>query len=330
MSVRIHLRAIESHLPGVPISSGELDALTGGVSGRIEKNTGVLSRYHVTPDIHVADMGAAALSKTLTAAGMTIGELDLLIYAGASFDYPVPHTSVLIKSKLADDLITFPCLDVDTTCLSFLTALDIANLYLTSERYHTIAIVSSEIASRALTPKDEKVFGLFGDAAVAVILQTSNQNGYQQGYTKFTNFPSGALYAHVPVGGAAERGMTIPSDDPGYYFRMNGKSMIRLTTQHLDTFLSEMEDRSGKKIAAFDALITHQTSKYGNQYFEERYRPRSGQVIETLSDYGNCISASIPLGLEKWHKQQRSPEGKCILLLGTGAGLTLGAMVLEF
>ena len=328
--MKISIAAIEKFLPGEPIASEVLDRQTGGIHGRIEKNTGVRYRYCAPADMHVADMGAEVLKKALKKADLGVHELDLLLYAGASYDYPVPHTSVLIKSRLADDSMHFTCLDIDSTCLSFLNALDIAHLYLTSGRYKTIALITAEMASRALSPNDEKVYGLFGDAAVAIILQASAERGYQQGFTKFKNFPSGALFARVPVGGAVDRGMNANAEDPGYFFTMNGKGMIRLTTEHLEAFISDIEVQGGWPLSSFDALIIHQTSRYGNEYFEKRYQPGPGQLIETLSDHGNCIAASIPLGLEKWYVQEPQHSGKRILLLGTGAGLTLGSMVLEF
>jgi 3-oxoacyl-[acyl-carrier-protein] synthase-3 len=58
--------------------------------------------------------------------------------------------------------------------------------------------------------------------------------------------------------------------------------------------------------------------------------PNSEKVVETLADYGNCISASIPLGLEKLLNSEFETKGKKLLILGSGAGLSIGAQVLDF
>ncbi|MFN0203766.1 MAG: 3-oxoacyl-ACP synthase III family protein [Bacteroidia bacterium] len=328
--MKINILSLSKYLPKNRIASESMDSIAKGAIGRIEKNTGVKLRYHVSGEESVCQMGAEALSAALEKAQISIASLDLLIFSGTSFDYPVPHNAVIIKSKLADDSINFPCFDVDSTCLSFLNALDIAHLYLQAGRYKRIAIVCSEIASKALTPKDEKVFGLFGDAAVAIILEASESKGYTPIYTHFQNFPSGALYAYVPIGGAINRGFEASPEDIGYHFKMEGKKLIRLTTQCIAGFIHEIEQKTGIKITDFDKIITHQTSKYGNEFFLKHFKINPEKVVETLPFYGNCISASIPLGLEYLYHQDFDFTGKKILLLGSGAGLTIGGAVLVF
>jgi 3-oxoacyl-[acyl-carrier-protein] synthase-3 len=328
MSIKI--KAIEKQLPNKRIHSSEMDQLANGKVGRIEKHTGVEYRHHISGKESVCSLGAEALLKALETAQMNLSEIDLLIFSGASFDYPIPHNAAIIKSLVADDSIHFNCIDINSTCLSFLNALDIANMYLESNRYKSIALVCSEVSSRALTPKEEMVFGLFGDAAVALIIEKSETSGYRQTYADFINYPSGSLMAHVPIGGAINRGIHSEASDLGYYFKMNGKGLFRLATRHLDSLFERLENHLNMKLDDFDAIIPHQTSKMGNEYFLNHFKVRQEQVVETLSAYGNCISASIPLGLEKYYKQEKAATKQNILLFGSGAGVSLGAVVLSF
>ena len=322
--------AIEKYLPPNCVSSSQLDKHLGIRDGHLEKLTGVKTRYQITEgEQTVTDLGANALKLALKKANLQPADLDLLIATGAIFDYPVPNNSTLIKSKITDDKDTFPCVDVDSTCLSFLNGLDIAHLYLQSKRYHRIAIVSAEITSIGLSTKDEKTFGLFGDAAVAMIVE--NSEGYQPTFTRFVNYPSGALFATMPIGGVVNRGRHEHPQGEEYCFRMDGKKLIRLTTYHLDGFIKHLEAEKKLKLKDFDAIITHQTSKYGNEYFLRNFGLDHTKVVNTLTDFGNCVSASIPLGFEKYFNQNHGQlEGKKILILGAAAGVSLGGMVLEF
>lgn len=328
--MKFKIQSIAKYLPRQRIASETLDQIANGRIGRIEKNTGVQFRHHVSEDENVGMMGAAALTLALEKAQLQASDLDLLIFAGTSFDYPVPHNAAIIKSKITDDSVNFNCLDINSTCLSFLSALDVAHLYMQAGRHKRIAIVCSEIASKALAPHDEKVFGLFGDAAVALILEHSDTEGYMPIFTDFKNYPSGALYTLVPIGGAVNRGIYAEADDIGYQFKMDGKNLIRITTKHLDPFIHQIEQSAHCKINDFDKIITHQTSKYGNEYFLRHFGLDPQQVVETLPVYGNCISASIPLGLEHLWNNGFVAKNKKILLLGTGAGFTIGGMVLKF
>jgi 3-oxoacyl-[acyl-carrier-protein] synthase III len=332
--MKFTIKAIEKHLPGQSILSTTLDEQCDGLQGRIEKNTGVHHRYHAAQSETIASMAVSALEKTLNAAGLQPKDLDLLISCGASYDYPVPHNSVVIKSKLTDDSVNFNCIDVDSTCLSFLSAMDIAHLYLGSGRAKRIALVCSEIASCALTPSNEKVFGLFGDAAVAMIIERSEsddeKNSYHVEHTLFENYPSGAMHANVPLGGRVNRGQHAKADDEGYHFNMDGKNLIRLTQKHLDQFVQKMESHTGRKISEYDYHVTHQTSRYGNEYFQRNFNINPLTIIETLHMHGNCIAASIPLGLEKLINQEKNTKNMSVSILGTGAGLTLGSMSIRF
>jgi len=328
--MKIKIRSIEKYLPKKRFSSVELDKICNGREGRIEKNTGVKFRHHVDAAETVAEMGSLALKKALISAKLEPKDLDLLIFSGAAYEYPVPHTAVVIKSKITNDSVNFNCIDVDSTCLSFLSAMEIAHMYIELKKHHRIAIVCSEISSCALTPTEEKEFGLFGDASVAMIIEGTNHGGYTPIYTDFKNFPSGALYANVPIGGCSNRGKLNDSTDKGYNFKMDGKNLIRLTQKHINQFTDQMENSIGYKVRDFDYFVTHQTSRWGNEFFIRNFHVDQNKTIETLADYGNCISASIPLGIEKLFNSNQNLNQKKVMLLGTGAGLTLGTMALEF
>jgi len=53
-------------------------------------------------------------------------------------------------------------------------------------------------------------------------------------------------------------------------------------------------------------------------------------MIINLPLRGNCVSASIPLALAEAVHAGRIRRGDRVLLAGTGAGLTLGAMAITF
>lgn len=327
--MKIKIASIAHHVSDNKVSSGYLDLLRGKVQGSTEASTGVRNRHILSPNQSVAQFGAVALSRALDEAEMKPGDLDLLISAAASYDFPVPHNSAIIKSYIADDTALFNCFDVDATCLSFVNALEIACLYIQSGRYNTIAIVTSESASPGINPDDDHTFGLFGDAAVAVILQGTAVYGFQSVYVDYENYCSGAMYAKVPIGGAVQRFVPDPAEQD-FFFQMKGKELISLTLRYLPDFVRKMEVSTGMNINDFDAVIAHQTSKFGNMYFEKSFLNDNTRMVNTLEEYGNCIAASIPLGLEKWWRTVGKEEPYDVLLIGSAAGVTLGCMALRF
>lgn len=126
------------------------------------------------------------------------------------------------------------------------------------------------------------------------------------------------------------RGRGAQANDPGYQFNMDGKNLIRLTHRYLDQFVSKMESATGRKIQQYDYYVTHQTSRYGNEFYQRNFNLPTEKLVETLHNHGNCIAASIPMGLEKLLKSGVSVKEKSVNILGTGAGLTLGGMSIRF
>ncbi len=326
--MKIQIRAIEKYLPGTAVRSEQLEERMGIAKGWIEKNVGVKTRYWAAVEETVASMSATALQRALTAADLPPDGLDLLIYAGASYDYPIPHNAGRIKKALGT-AAKFPCFDVDATCLSFLNALDIAHLYFQRDSIRNVAIVSAEMASRALNPQDPKTYGLLGDAAVAVILTRSNE-GYEPIAPYFLNNPEGADLALIPIGGGINRGRDAGTPEEDYYFRMDGKRLISLTLQELTPFLKNYEKLTGIAIADYDYVIPHQTSRFGNEIFAKQYHLSERQLVHTIGCYGNCIAASIPLGLCELIHRKVELSNKNVLLIGSAAGLSLGAVTLKF
>jgi 3-oxoacyl-[acyl-carrier-protein] synthase-3 len=325
---RIKIRAIEKYLPGAPVTSGSLEQKLQLPVGWIEKNSGVTTRYWAGKQESVSTMGAEALRQALATADLTLADLDLLIAAGASYDYPIPFNAALIKKQLDSHQAPTPCFDIDSTCLSFLHALDVAHLYLQHRNVRRIAIVNAELASRSLNPLDAKTYSLFGDAAVAVILEAGETEGYRSLGSYFQNYTEGVELAKVPAGGAVEPGLNTAPDL--FYFQMQGKQMIKLTLEKLEDFMAGHVRQTGIQLPDYDFIIPHQTSRIGNELFTRKYSLEPERLILTLPSCGNCISASIPLGLEELYHSNRIQPGANVLLAGSAAGLSLGAVSLQF
>jgi 3-oxoacyl-[acyl-carrier-protein] synthase-3 len=327
--MNIAFRAISNYFPGEAVPSEVLDKRCGLKSGYIEKNTGVKFRHHASATETLAQMAAKALNKAMTSAGLKPSDIDLLLFTGASFDRPIPHNACLIKAQITDDSNPFPCFDIDSTCLSFVNGLDVAHLYIQTGRYNRIALVSAEMPSGCLNIKDPGTYGLFGDAAVAVIIEKGEAYNPLPGI--FSTYPSGAELAGIKYGGAEDRALEKDISDPNFFFKMEGRPMIQLSKKHLNNFIERLEAQSKIALQKMDYIFPHQSSKYGNMYFMEQYALQEKQVINTIEEYGNCISASIPLGLERiLNTKNIDLQHKNLLLIGTAAGFSLGGMVLKF
>ena len=56
----------------------------------------------------------------------------------------------------------------------------------------------------------------------------------------------------------------------------------------------------------------------------------AGQIVKTLDHLGNCVAALIPCTLYETVWQGRLQPGDGVLLVGTGAKLSLGGAILTY
>ena len=54
------------------------------------------------------------------------------------------------------------------------------------------------------------------------------------------------------------------------------------------------------------------------------------RVIDIYSEYGNQVAASMPTALYEGIEQGKIKRGDTVLLIGTGAGLTIGLTAFKY
>lgn len=313
------------------VTSEDLEQRHGIPAGWARRYSGVESRGHADVGGNT-DLGLRALQAALDDAGLEPRNLDLLICANATFDHAIPNSAAMLKRALLDAQPDpgFATMDVDTTCLSFVTALDVAAHLLDGRRYRTIAIVSSEIASRSLHPDRWETLTLFGDAAAAVILQydpdanSAFLGGLQQTWSE------GALDTLVRGGGNVQPFRDVPYHPDLHAFHMNGKQLLRLAKKYVPAFLDAFQSSTGVSLPDVDLFLPHQASKAGLMLFEALVDVPPERVMRNLETHGNCIAASIPLLLVEAIQTMRLVRGQVALLIGTSAGFSVGAVALRY
>lgn len=313
-----------------PISSEELEKTHQLPSGWAFRYSGVKQRHIATTE-HNGIMGARAAEKALEKAGKTLADIDMLISASGTFDYPIPNQASIIKSELKDShQYNFPAIDIDSTCLSFLTALDFAASILDGKKFKTILIVSSEISSKGTNPDNWETLTLFGDAAAAAIVsyETNSESSYIK---NLQHTYSAGVYNTIVEGGGIRHPFRDQSYDKELHsFKMNGKQLLRMAKQKLPVFLEEFFNNTNESLDTIDAIIPHQASKVGLMLLPQLFPISSEKIHTTLETHGNCIAASIPLTLSLAVDSKQINRGDKCLLIGTSAGFSIGATLLHF
>ncbi|HHO50357.1 MAG TPA: ketoacyl-ACP synthase III [Deltaproteobacteria bacterium] len=283
--------------------------------------TGVVERR--ISDESMAVLGARAACEALQGTAP-----DLIVNASLTPIQLIPDSSVFIQRELG--LEGIPSFSIHATCLSFLVGLQACGALIQAGSFRRILLVSAEQGSVCRDLSEPESAALIGDGAAAAVLERAptDSDSALLGFAMRT-YPAGA--AHTELRGCGTRRhpndpRTRPTDN---LFQMNGPRIYRMAYSHADEVLDDAFAQAGLSRGEVDLVVPHQAS--GPML---KAIPRFGfpehKVIDLISTYGNCIAASIPMALATAQQQGRLSRGDTVLLFGTGAGLSLAAMILRF
>jgi len=315
--------------PGLCVESAAFDARWALPVGTIERETGVAWRHHAAPGETAAHMGAAALRQALIAAQLRPEALDCIVSTTAVMQQAIPCLAAQIQAELGLGESGVPAFDVNATCLSFLTGLDLVTAAIEVGRFKTVGVVASEIASVGLDPDDRATAPLFGDGAAAAIVSAAPAGSTSRLLASdMATYGAGASACQLRAGGTAYPvGASLPGKG---FFEMDGKAVYRLARRHLPGFVSALLRRAGVATHELACVIPHQASGPAIDHMAAALGLPHDRVVRILPKFGNQVAASLPNALHEAVATGRVVRGDRVLLLGTGAGLALGGAVLVF
>ena len=178
---RAGILGVGSAVPPKVLTNDDLAARMETTDEWIASRTGIRARHIVEPGVLTSDLAAQAAHKALAHAGLAAGDLDLIILAGSTPDYPgsFPSTATVVQHKLgAANAAAF---DLGAVCSGFAYALHVAAQMVMSVANRHVLVIGAETLSRVLNWDDRSTAVLFGDGAGAVIVGEVSEGGYLGG-----------------------------------------------------------------------------------------------------------------------------------------------------
>lgn len=323
------IRASACYLPDRSIDAEDLDRRIGLKNGTSRKRYGVERRHYASPQENALYMGAQAARQALQNTDLSLKDIDLLLYASGTSHQALPYNAAGLLAELGG-CPTLACMDINATCLSFISALEFSQCAFASGRYRRILIVSSELASVGIGNNDPEIATLFADGAAAFVLQADSNNiGLRP--SLFRTYSEGYDYCQIRSGGSyfhPSRTDTQRFID-GAYFDMRGKQLYKLAAREMPGFLRDGLAKAGLRQSDIDYVVPHQASHSALAHLSKRLGFSSDIIINVFATMGNQIAASIPIALHQLRSGNPSLQGKNILLIGSAAGVSLGMGVLS-
>ncbi len=297
----------------------------------IRTRTGIVSR-HMAGWEPVWYMGAEAAKKAIKKAGINPEEIGLVIVCTITNDFLTPSVACIIQNEVG--AVNAAAFDLNAACSGFVYGVDTARRFLdTDSKMKYALVITSEALSRFMDFKDRGTCILFGDGATAAVIEKSDKL-----YSSHLGSDgSGAKYLYARSLDTAPEVAVEKEFDDGFEVKDNmhkliqdGKAVYKFAVNALPTAFEAAAEKVGITKDDIDYFVPHQANVRIIETAAKKLGVSMDKFIVTLDHYGNTSSSSIPLALNEAIDKGIIKRGMKIALIGFGAGLTYGGIVMEY
>ncbi len=310
------------YLPAPIETAAELAPRLGRDPAWIREVAGVDQRR--VADLPPVEMAARAARAALGAGPPP----DAVINASLTPQQLVPDTAVFVARALG--LSGVPAFSVHATCLSFLVGLQVAAGALHAGAARRVLVVSSEVATVGRDWAEPESAALLGDGAGAAVFERPAADSPSALLAlRMATYPDGAELAEI-TGFGTRHHPDDPATAPQHHrFHMRGGRLYRSTLPQVRRLLAALFDEAGVSPDDVRVVVPHQASGAALGALGALGFPPE-KVVDILAETGNCIAASIPMALARAQATGRIAPGDLVLLIGTGAGVSVAAALLRW
>ncbi|MGD9616167.1 MAG: beta-ketoacyl-ACP synthase III [Alphaproteobacteria bacterium] len=309
------------YLPERVVTNDELAARLDTSDAWIRQRTGIAERRVAAPGELTSDLAYEAARRALERAGMSGGDLDLIVLATATPDQTFPATAVKVQARLG--MKRGAAFDVQAVCSGFIFALAVADNALRLGQARTALVIGAETFSRILDWRDRGTCVLFGDGAGALVLQAVPETANR-----------GILSTHLHSDGRQHDILYVDggpsSTGAAGVLRMEGREVFRQAVTHLAAVVDEALMANGLTGADIDWLVPHQANTRIIEAVGRRLGLGADRTVVTIERHANTSAASIPLALDEAVGDGRIQPGHLVLIEALGGGLTWGAGIVRW
>ena len=325
---RAGILGVGSYAPPQVVTNDELAARMETTDEWIRSRTGIRARRVAAPEVATSDLALAAAKNALADAALSSTDLDLIIVATGTPDYPgsFPSTAAVVQEALGAKRAA--AFDLGAVCAGFSYALHVAAQMVRAGGNEHVLVIGAETFSRILNWEDRSTAVLFGDGAGAAVVGPVSEGGYLGGILGADG--SGGALLNVAAGGSRQPLTPACLASRANTVYQNGREVYKFAVRIMGEAAAQAVEALGLSTQDVDLFIPHQANIRIIEKAAERMGLPMEKVFVNLDRYGNTSAASIPLALDEAVKAGRVRRGDLIVLVGFGAGLTWGANVIRW
>lgn len=331
----------------VAIERGSVEPLNPSSTAFIEKASGIKSRYTIDkagvldvdrmrpriaprPDDQIclmAEAGVAAAREALESAGRDASDVDAVICSATSMQRTYPCIAIEIQQALGIEGFGY---DMSVACSSGTFGMISAINMIKTGIARSVLVVTPEITTPQLNFRDRDSHFIFGDVAVAVLIEAEDMAG-DGGWDVMTTRMMTKFSNNI----RSNFGFLNASEDPepefeDRYFVQEGRKVFKeVCPMVIEMILGDLA-KQDLTAADMKRLWLHQANINMNQMiarkvFDRDFEPHEAPVV--LDEFANIAGAGSLVAFHR-HSDDFQP-GEKGLICSFGAGYSAGSIYLQ-
>lgn len=316
------IAGIGIYVPETIVTNDDLAKVVDTSDEWISSRTGIRERRISTSE-GTRELAAKAARQALENSDTAPEELDIIILGTSTPDRNFPSDACYVQAAIgAKNAVAF---DISAACAGFIFAMNIVEGFFRAGIYKTALIIGSETISKVVNWNDRSTCVLFGDGSGAAVLKA--------GEVGIIDMLMGADGTRGDILKCQSRtlGNFLTGTEPELGFMtMDGQEVFRFAVKRVPESIEILMERNSLSREDVRYYVLHQANERIVEAVARRLKEPMEKFPMTIGRYGNTSTASIPLLLDDMIKKGMLNAGDKIIMSGFGAGMTWGAVLLEW
>lgn len=325
---KIHAKitGINAFLPDYILTNDELSKMVDTSDEWITQRVGIRERRILKGEgLATSDMGAEAVKGLLQKTTTKPEDIELVIVATITPDMMFPSTACLVTEKTG--IKNAWGFDLSAACSGFIFALQTATQFIETGKYKKVILVAADKMSSITDYTDRTTCVLFGDAAVALMLEpTTEEVGIIDHRLQIDGSGKDLLY--LRAGGSLKPATHATVDAKEHFIYQDGQPVFKTAVSKMADFSMDMMKKHNITNNDLSWLVPHQANMRIIEAVGRRMNLSKDKIMINIAKYGNTTAATIPLCL--WEKENELKKGNKLILSAFGGGFTWGTIYLKW
>ncbi len=282
----------------------------------IFRKTGILERS-ITSEGENTNTMAVKAADLLSQKYKNINDIDLIIGATYTPYDTISNLALIVQKSL--NLTGIRAISISSSCSSFVSAVEVAEGYIASNKANKVLIIASEHNSAYNDLSDEVSGHLWGDGASAVLISKNRENDNDIEILDVSSKGLGDI-------GKGPEGVYLRPQEGGLKMP-HGRDVYLNACIYMADETTSILEKNNYKIEDLNYFIPHQANNRIIDNVARNLKLKPEQTLLNISKIGNTGCASTPIVLsENWNKIEKD---SLTVISVFGGGYTSGSILLR-